>query len=81
MLTHDDVRLLEFEEAHPRFTDLKADAIVHRLGMSPSRYYQRLSHLAKQRDAMERYPGVCSRVNRREERRREQHDRTRRLAS
>lgn len=62
MLTHADIRLLEFEDTHPRRTGLKNDAILHRLGMSPSRYYQRLDHLARQQAVADRYPRLADRI-------------------
>jgi hypothetical protein len=71
MLTHADVELLEFEETHPRHTGLKADAIRHRLQITPTRYYQRLRWLAGQRAALDAYPRVCARVQRSVDRRRE----------
>ena len=54
MLTHADIQLLEFEDTHPRRTGLKNDAIIHRLGMSPARYYQRLETLARQQAVIDR---------------------------
>ena len=72
MLTHADIRLLEFEDTHPRRTGLKNDAIIHRLGMSPAVYYQRLDHLARQQAVMDRYPRLAARVERAAERRREE---------
>ena len=65
MLTHADIRLLEFEDAHPRRTGLKNDAILHRLGMSPARYYQRLDQLARQPAVADRYPRIADRFARR----------------
>lgn len=70
MLTHADIRLLEFEDTHPRRTGLKNDAILHRLGMSPARYYQRLDQLARQPAVMDRYPRLAERFGRIAERRR-----------
>jgi hypothetical protein len=72
MLTHADIRLLEFEDANPRRTGLKNDAIIHRLGMSPAVYYQRLDHLARQQAVMDRYPRLAARFERAAERRREE---------
>jgi uncharacterized protein YutE (UPF0331/DUF86 family) len=74
MLTHADIRLLEFEDTHPRRTGLKNDAILHRLGMSPARYYQRLEHLAGQREVIDRYPRLADRTARRASRRREERE-------
>lgn len=78
-LTHLEVRLLEFEQAHPRNTGLKSDAIVHRLGMSPSRYYQQLRRLARTPAARERYPAVVARVERAQTRMRQTRDAYERL--
>jgi hypothetical protein len=72
MLTHADIRLLEFEDAHPRRTGLKNDAILHRLGMSPALYYHRLERLARQQAVVDRYPRLAARIERASERRREQ---------
>ena len=72
MLTHADIRLLEFEDTHPRRTGLKNDAIIHRLGMSPARYYERLDHLARQQAVLDRYPRVAARIERASARRTEQ---------
>jgi hypothetical protein len=72
MLTHADIQLLEFEDTHPRRTGLKNDAILHRLGMSPARYYQRLDQLARQQAVIDRYPRLAERVARGAERRRQE---------
>ena len=74
MLTHADIRLLEFEERHPRHTGLKADAIRHHLGMSGTRYYQRLDDLAQRREVAERWPRTADRVLRRSQRRLDQRE-------
>jgi hypothetical protein len=72
MLTHADIQLLEFEDTHPRRTGLKNDAIIHRLGMSPARYYQRLETLARQQAVIDRYPRLADRVARTADRRRQE---------
>ena len=69
MLTHQDIRLLEFEDTHPRRTGLKNDAILHRLGMSPARYYQRLDFLVRQQAVIDRWPRLAERIGRRAQRR------------
>ncbi|MFD1720059.1 DUF3263 domain-containing protein [Amnibacterium endophyticum] len=69
MLTHADIRLLEFEDAHPRHTGLKTDAIRMRLGMTTSRYYQRLQVLAARPEVEDRWPRVARRVQRRTQQR------------
>jgi hypothetical protein len=72
MLTQADIKLLDFEERYPRHTGLKVDQIRHRLGMSASRYYQRLAWLAQRQEVMDRYPRVAARVQRRAAERRTQ---------
>lgn len=72
MLTRENRELLAFEEAYPRHTGQKADLILYRFDMSPARYYQRLRWLATQRSAVEAFPAVCNRVNRRMARKREE---------
>jgi len=72
MLTHQDIRLLEFEDTHPRRTGLKNDAILHRLGMSPARYYQRLEFLARQQAVIDRWPRIADRIGRRAQRRQQE---------
>ena len=78
MLTHADIRLLEFEDTHPRRTGLKNDAILHRLGMSPSRYYERLGTLARQQAVQDRYPRLAERIGRRTEQRQQERAQLRR---
>jgi hypothetical protein len=78
MLTHADIQLLEFEDTHPRRTGLKNDAILHRLGMSPARYYQRLDHLARQQAVMDRYPRLADRLARASQRREQERAQLRR---
>ena len=65
MLTHQDIRLLEFEERNPKHTPAKVDVIRNRLGMSPARYYERLAWLARRREVADGYPRVVARVERR----------------
>lgn len=72
MLTHNDIELLEFEQAHPRRTGLKNDAILHRLQLSPARYYARLSSLVRRQDVLDRYPRLAARVARQSDRRRQE---------
>jgi hypothetical protein len=78
MLTHADIDLLEFEDTHPRRTGLKNDAILHRLGMSPARYYQRLDQLARQQTVRDRYPRVADRIGRQTQRREQERAQLRR---
>ncbi|MGN6744310.1 MAG: DUF3263 domain-containing protein [Amnibacterium sp.] len=65
MLTHQDIRLLEFEERNPQHTPAKVDAIRNRIGMSPSRYYEHLERLARRPEVEGAYPRVAARVERR----------------
>lgn len=62
MLTQENEALLRFEEAYPRHTDKKADLILFKFEMLPSRYYQRLRWLCTQPDAVAAHPQVCSRM-------------------
>ncbi|GAA2749337.1 uncharacterized protein DUF3263 [Amnibacterium kyonggiense] len=78
MLTHADIRLLEFEDTHPRRTGLKNDAILHRLGMSPARYYQRLDQLVRQQAVQDRWPRLADRIERQNDRRRQERAQLRR---
>ncbi len=71
MITHQDIRLLEFEERNPQHTPAKVDAIRNRIGMSPSRYYERLEWLARRREVADGYPRVVARARRRAELRRD----------
>jgi hypothetical protein len=70
MLTQADIKLLDFEEAYPRHTGLKVDQIRHRLGMSAQRYYERLGWLSGRQEAIDLYPRVCARAQRRAKERR-----------
>jgi hypothetical protein len=79
MLTHQDIRLLEFEERNPRHTPAKVDALRNRLGMSAARYYERLDQLARRPEVADAYPRVVARAERRAELRHER-DRFRRAA-
>ena len=74
MLTPENRALLEFEEAYPRHTGKKADLILHRFDLMPSRYYQRLRWLAHQPDAVAAYPQLCARLQRLHRRRVEQRE-------
>ena len=65
MLTHQDIRLLEFEERNPQHTPAKMDVVRNRIGMSPSRYYERLEQLARRPEVAGAYPRVVARVERR----------------
>jgi len=74
MLTQADIKLLDFEERYPRHTGLKVDQIRHRLGMTASRYYQRLAWLARRPEVQDRYPRVAARAQRRATERRTQRE-------
>jgi hypothetical protein len=64
MLTSEDVALLDFEEAHPRHTGQKAEAIRQTFELTSTRYYARLRRLTRQQDAVAGYPQLCARVQR-----------------
>jgi len=74
MLTHQDIRLLEFEERNPRHTPAKVQAVRNLLGMTTNRYYERLEWLARRREVATGYPRIAARMARRVEAR---HDRER----
>jgi len=64
-LTDQDRDILEFEESWWTRPGAKATDIRERLGMSPTRYYRRLSELADTGEALEHAPLVVRRVRRR----------------
>ncbi len=74
MLTQADIKLLDFEERYPRHTGLKVDQIRHRLGMTASRYYQRLEWLSRRPEVQDRYPRVAARAQKRAADRRTQRE-------
>jgi hypothetical protein len=71
MLTHQDIRLLEFEERNPQHTPAKMDVVRNRIGMSPARYYERLEWLARRPEVRDGYPRIVARVQRRAQLRRD----------
>jgi hypothetical protein len=68
MLTDTDLAILAFEEANPRHTGQKADAIRTTLGLTSARYYARLRRLTREPSAVARFPQLCQRVQRLTER-------------
>ena len=64
-LTDLDREILDFEESWWTRPEAKADGIRERLGMSPTRYYRRLSELVDVGEAMDHSPLVVRRVRRR----------------
>lgn len=64
MLTQQDRAILELEQAYPRLTGKKQDAIRHELDLTLTRYQQRLRWLVTQPEAVSAYPMVCARVQR-----------------
>jgi len=64
-LTDQDREILEFEESWWTRPGAKSAGIRERLGMSPTRYYRRLSELADTGDALEHAPLVVRRLRRR----------------
>ncbi|HTZ08091.1 MAG TPA: DUF3263 domain-containing protein [Acidimicrobiales bacterium] len=64
-LTELDREILDFEESWWTRPEAKAVGIRERLGMSPTRYYRRLSELVDVGEAMDHSPLVVRRVRRR----------------
>ncbi|HUY22884.1 MAG TPA: DUF3263 domain-containing protein [Acidimicrobiales bacterium] len=64
-LTDQDRKILDFEESWWTRPGAKAAAIRERLGMSPTRYYRRLSELVDAAGAFEHAPLVVRRLQRR----------------
>jgi len=60
-----DRGILDFEETWWTRPGAKAAGIRERLGMSPTRYYRRLSEIVDTGEAMEHAPLVVRRVRRR----------------
>lgn len=71
-MTMDDIdkAILEIESQHWRHIGTKEAAIRDRLGMSPTRYYQRLSRLVQQPEAANHAPVTTSRLRALQDRRR-----------
>lgn len=63
-LTDRDRAVLAFERRWWREPGAKEAEIRHAFGMSATRYYQHLRHLAQQPAAVEHAPDVCNRVRR-----------------
>ena len=63
--TEADTRLLEFEDAHPKQTGVKTDAILHTFGMTLTTYYRRIHRLAHNPDVVAAYPMLAKRVQKR----------------
>jgi Protein of unknown function (DUF3263) len=64
-LTDQDRQILDFEESWWTRPEAKASGIRHRLGMSPTGYYRRLSELVEASEALEHAPLVVRRLRRR----------------
>ena len=64
-LTDQDREILDFEESWWMRPGAKAAGIRQRLGMSPTRYYRRLSELVDAGDALDHAPLVVRRLRRR----------------
>jgi len=64
MLTPDDLAVLDFEATAPRSLGAKEEAIRHRLGMAPVRYYQRLNNLLDSPEALAARPQLVRRLQR-----------------
>jgi Protein of unknown function (DUF3263) len=63
--TDQDRWILDFEESWWTRPGAKGSGIRQRLGMSPTRYYRRLSELVDTDEAMEHAPLVVRRLRRR----------------
>lgn len=63
-LSECDARLLRFTETAPRELGEREEAIRRELGMSPTRYYQRLNILLEDVDALAAYPVLVHRLTR-----------------
>jgi Protein of unknown function (DUF3263) len=64
MLSDDDKVILEIEGQRFRLSGHKEQIIRERLGMSPTRYYQRLNVLLEEPDALAHAPATVSRLRR-----------------
>lgn len=62
MLTDTDRAVLDLEARHWRYAGTKEAAIRAELGLTATRYYQRLAHLATTAEAHAHAPLVCARV-------------------
>jgi hypothetical protein len=67
-MTEADRALLLFEEAHPGRSNQKAGMIRPALGITPTRYYQRLLALVETREVVEAFPQLSSRIMRQRDR-------------
>ena len=63
-LTDRDRALLAFEEAWPRHSGAKEEAIRRELGVSPARYYQVLGRLVDTQTALAHDPLLVGRLRR-----------------
>ena len=69
-----DSRILLFEENAPRSLGRKVEAIRSELGLSPTRYYQRLNTLIDVPEANAAHPLLMARLRRRRDMRAEARD-------
>ena len=69
-----DSRILLFEENAPRSLGRKEEAIRAELGLSPTRYYQRLNTLIDVPEANAEHPLLMARLRRRRDMRAEARD-------
>ena len=63
-LTELEHRLLDFEEAHPRHSRAKEDALREEFGLSAARYYQTLGVLIETPAALRAQPLLVGRLRR-----------------
>lgn len=69
MLSELESQILRFEERMPGGASGKGDAIRHRFGMSPVRYWQIVNRLTANGDAVGEFPAVVHRLQRLAEKR------------
>lgn len=54
------LELLEFEEAHRRYSGRKDEAIRQQLHVEPARYFQLLGRAIRSREALEHHPALTN---------------------
>lgn len=64
MLSHRDIKVLEFEKRWWHYPEPKDRAIREYVGMSATRYYQALRRLIDDENAVREYPLVIRRLRR-----------------
>lgn len=75
-LSDDEIAVLRFEDTHPQLGAAKNEAIRSQLGLSPVRYYQKLTRLTDSVEALQWDPVLVHRLRRmRDQHIRDRHDR------